>query len=159
MERRRHSGLWTTRVKLTTYGGVNVPADMTVKGYGSVDNNFVVGGQFVVAAVPDMRASLSYMNRRRERESYWTTRPDPTPEALPMLIAPPPQEEEYAGTDVSYKFKEARFYGRYDYDLNLKKTQRGQAGVRYHVFADVVRHRGLSLPQSPRSVQLHLLGL
>lgn len=118
-------------VKLTAYGGVNVPVDMTVKGYGSVDNNFVVGGQLVSTVLPDMRASLSYMNRRRERMSYWTTRPDPTAEALPMLIAPPPQEEEYAGIDVSYKFNEMRFYGRYDHDLNLKKTQRGQAGVRY----------------------------
>ncbi|RPH32912.1 hypothetical protein EHM92_08455 [bacterium] len=118
-------------VKLTMYGGVNVPVDMTVKGYGSVSNNFVVGGQLVSTVLPDMRASLSYMNRRRERASYWTVRPDPSVEALPMLIAPPPEEEEYAGLDVSYKFNEARFYGRYDYDLNLKQTQRGQAGVRY----------------------------
>ena len=117
--------------KLTMYGGVNVPADMTVKGYGSVGNRFAVGGQFIVAAVPDLRASLSYMNRRRERESYWTTRPDPTQEPFAMLITPPPQEEEYAGADVSYKIKDARVYGRYDYDLNLRKTQRGQLGVRY----------------------------
>ena len=117
--------------KLTMYGGVNVPADMTVKGYGSVNNNFVVGGQAVVAPVSDLRASVSYMNRRRERESYWTVRPDPTIDPLPMLIVPPPEEEEYAGADVSYKFSDARFYGRYDYDLNLKKTQRGQAGLRY----------------------------
>jgi hypothetical protein len=117
--------------KLSMYGGVNVPVDMTVKGYGSVNNNFVVGGQFVMAAVPDLRASLSYMNRRRERETYWTVRPDPTTDPLPMLIAPPPEEEEYAGADVSYKFNAARLYGRYDYDLNLKKTQRGQAEIQY----------------------------
>ncbi len=106
-------------------------ADMTVKGYGSVNNNFVVGGQLVSTVLADMRASLSYMNRRRERTSYWTLRPDPTTEALPLLIVPPPEEEEYAGLDVSYRFTDARFYGRYDYDLNLKQTQRGQAGVRY----------------------------
>jgi hypothetical protein len=117
--------------KLTMYGGANVPVDMTVKGFGSARNNFVVGGQAVVAPISDLRASVSYMNRRRERESYWTVRPDPTIDPLPMLIVPPPEEEEYAGADLSYKFNEARFYGRYDYDLNLKKTQRGQAGIRY----------------------------
>ena len=117
--------------KFTAYGGANTPADMTVKGYSALDNNFVVGGQFVVAALTDMRASVSYMNRHRERESYWTLRPDPTVEALPLLVVPPPEEEEYAGVDLSYRFKDARFYGRYDYDLNLQKTQRGQAGVRY----------------------------
>jgi hypothetical protein len=120
-------------LKLIAYGGVNVPADMTVKGYGSVDNNFVVGGQFVAVPVSDMRASVSYMNRRRERESYWTLRPEIATDALPVWYAPPPEEEEYAGADVSYKFHQVRLYGRYDYDLNLKKTQRGQAEVRYSI--------------------------
>lgn len=117
--------------KVTLYGGVNTPVDMTIKGYGSVNNNFVLGGQIVAAPVTDLRASVSYMNRRRERQSYWTLRPDPTTEALPLLIVPPPQEEEYAGVDVSYRFNQTRVYGRYDYDLNLKKTQRGQAEVWY----------------------------
>jgi len=117
--------------KLIAYGGVNVPVDMTMKGYGSVNNNFAVGGQFVAVPVTDMRATISYMNRRRERESYYTLRPEIAPEALPVLYTPPPEEEEYAGADVSYKYRDARFYGRYDYDLNLKQTQRGQAEVRY----------------------------
>ncbi len=117
--------------KVTLYGGANTPSDMTVKGYGSLNNRFVVGGQFIMAAVPDLRATVSYVNRRRERESYWTMRPDPSTESLPMFITPPPEEEEYAGADVSYRLENARFYGRYDYDLNLQKTQRGQFGVRY----------------------------
>lgn len=124
--------------KLTLYGGADVPSDMTVKGYGSLKNRFALGGQFVVAAVPDLRASVSYMNRRRERSSYWTIRPDPVMDPLPLLITPEPEREEFAGADLSYTFNEARFYGRFDYDLAMKRTQRTQLGARYTLAPDLI---------------------
>jgi hypothetical protein len=117
-------------VRLTLYGGAPTPADLALNGWKPLNNNFVAGGQMVTTAVSGMRLGLSYMNRRREHISYWTTRPDSLYNPIATYVTPEADRQQYAAVDASYRLSKARLYGRFDYNVEDNTTQRAQAGIR-----------------------------
>ncbi len=126
--------------KVTLYGGASVPDDYGVHAYGTMKDKFVLGAQAVLMnLVPNLRGSLSYVNRRMPLPSYYALRVDPnTLDASTVFIVPSPQAEQLGGVDATYALKDLTLYGRYDYDFELQKTQRGQFGARYTVNPDLL---------------------
>lgn len=129
--------LWENQLKLTMYGGQTTPIEYELKGWKKLKNNFTVGGQILVTAVENARIGLSYVNRHRERSGYWATREDSLLNPVQVYIMPPVAQEQYVSGDVSYRYDRYSAYGRYDYSLNFKKTQRGQFGVRVNATNDL----------------------
>ena len=135
---------------MTVYGGANTPLDLTVRQWGPLKRDFTLGGQALLS-VEDFRLGASYMNRQRERPGYWTLRPDTLFNPTSVYVDPEQTREQYAGADMSYWLPEAKFYARYDYNLDYKQTQRAQMGVHYYpagrwaLSADYI-HRAPRLP-------------
>lgn len=125
--------------KVTLYGGVTPFSDYGVRSYGTLKDKFALGGQIVVASVENLRGTVSYMNRRSPRPSYYTVRADAsTLDPVTVLIVPDPQREQIGGVDLSYALQEYSLYGRYDYDVEMGKTQRAQFGARYQMNSDLL---------------------
>jgi len=95
-------------------------------------DNSMFGGQIVTTALQGGRLGVSYMNRRAERDPYWTTRArDTSFAAVPYYVAPNSEAEQLISGDASYTLtKMFMVYGRYDYDLYSVQTSRGQVGGR-----------------------------
>ncbi len=128
------------KFKFTAYGGQTTPIEYELKDWKKLKNNFTVGGQLVVSAIENARIGVSYMNRQRERNGYFATREDSLLNPIQVYINPGQAKEQYVSGDVSYRFSSSSLssvYGRYDYDLNFKKTQRGQFGVRLGLCDDL----------------------
>ena len=142
-------------LRLTMYGGANTPVDMTVLKMGPIKDNFTLGGQILTTAVEDWRFGISYMNRQRRRQGYWTSRPDtllnPNTSITTLYIEPDEVKEQYGSSDVSYWLPNASFHARYDYNFDYNQTQRTQLNVKYYpseswvVSADYI-HRAPRLP-------------
>ena len=113
--------------------------DYNFHGYGSLKDNFTLGGQAVLNALTNLRASLSYTNRRVPLPSYNTIRVDPQSlDPIAVFVDPGAEREQLGGVDASYAWRQVTLYGRYDYDFEGRKTQRGQFGARYTVNPDVL---------------------
>jgi hypothetical protein len=126
------------RLAITAYGGGNVNPDLGTEVAKRIKDNYLVGAQVISTVVRDMRIGLSYMNRHRERISYTTTRPDSIGLPVQRWIEVTSPSEQYAGADLSYSFKSlARFYGRYEHDLNMMKISRAQFGARVDLTNDI----------------------
>jgi hypothetical protein len=125
--------------RFTLYGGASVPSDYGVHEYGTMKDKFVVGAQALVTPLSGLRGSLSYMNRRTPLPSYQAIRVDPqTLDAMAVFVVPGPAREQLMGIDGSYAWKQTTVYGRYDYDFEMSRTQRGQLGARYSVNPDLL---------------------
>lgn len=124
------------RYVVTAYGGQTTPIEYELNNWKRLKNNFTVGGQVLVHAVDNARIGVSYVNRHRERTGYWATRADSLFNPVQVFITPDVAQEQYVSGDVSYRFGSSRVYGRYDHDLNFKKMQRGQVGVRVGIADD-----------------------
>ena len=120
----------TDRVnRLTVYGGWNTPLDLRLSGWGDLDKNFTLGAQYLVASIENLRFGLSYFNRVRDNDPYYTQRPDSFFNPVTTLIEPEATKEQLFGLDATYQFDRGRLYARYDYDINYGSTSRWQAGV------------------------------
>ncbi len=149
-------GLLTARFaenkfKVTVYGGQTTPIGYELKDWKTLKRNFTLGGQILVTAVTNTRIGISYVNRQREREGYWATREDSLFNPMQVFVTPVMAKEQFVSGDVAYLFGSSRIYGRYDYDVNYKKTQRGQVGVRVGLTNDLslsadYMHRAPRLP-------------
>lgn len=136
-------------LRLTVYGGANVPYDLSVGNWGPLRNNFTLGGQIVTSALTNAKIGVSYMDRRRERDPYWATRLDSLLNPFAILIIPEAAKEQYVSGDASYQWDRVRLYGRYDYDLNYEKTQRGQIGLSVQA-SDKLSFSGEYIHRAPR---------
>lgn len=125
------------KVRFTAYGGQTTPVEYELREWKKLKNNFTVGGQFLVNAIENARIGISYINRHRERVGYWASRADSLFNPFLVYVMPETEKEQYVSGDVSYRFGASRVYGRYDYDLNFKKMQRGQLGIRLGLFDDL----------------------
>jgi hypothetical protein len=126
------------RVTVTGFGGAAPSRDFSGVRKDYHDNlNF--GGQVVTTAIPGARVGVSYMNRREQRDPYWTLRArDSSFNAVPYYVTFQPEAEELVSGDASYTYAELfSVYGRYDYDLHDSKTARIQAGGRVNVSPEV----------------------
>ncbi len=125
------------KFKLTLYGGQTTPLEYELKEWKKLKNNFTVGSQLLINAIDNTRIGISYVNRHRERTGYWATREDSLLNPVQVYVVPTVAQEQYLSGDVSYRYENLSVYGRYDYDLNSEKTQRGQLGVRFGVMDDL----------------------
>lgn len=122
------------QITATAYGGASVNDEYT-----GVRNNWHdnlnLGGQVVTTLVPSARIGLSYMNKREERDPYWTLRArDTTYVPLPAYIANESMASQLGSADVFWSYgRIVSVYGRYDYEFNYKETSRGQGSVRVNV--------------------------
>ena len=123
--------LFEKKLRLTAYGGANVPLDLAVDDWGPLAHNFTLGGQVITTAIPDVRLGVSFVSRQRSRPGYVGIRPDALFNPVSQYIELDPLKEQLVSSDVAYWVSNLYFYGRYDYNVKTKKTQRGQAGVRY----------------------------
>jgi hypothetical protein len=117
--------------RLSAYGGANTPRDMSVQSWGPLKDNYSFGGQ-MVASVEQVRFGLSYFNRRRTFDGYWTQRPDSLFNPASFYVDPSLTKEQYGGLDVSYAVDEISFHARYDQDFVMNSVHRGQFGVRFY---------------------------
>ncbi|MBI4549183.1 MAG: hypothetical protein HY707_14470 [Ignavibacteriae bacterium] len=125
---------WDKKIVLSTYGGTSVLSDIKSTGFEDVDKNFFIGGQLIGSFVNNFRFGLSYMNRHIQRESYTALRPDSLFNSIPVLVAPDSRAEQALGVDARYGGSSMlSVYGRYDYDLNFKRSRRVQGHVRFTV--------------------------
>ncbi len=120
-----------SRVMMTAYGGANVLSDLNSGGFTDLDKKFLLGGQILTTVIPDARVGLSYVNRHIERESYTTIRPDSLFNPTTILVMPDSRAQQAIGVDARYD-PDAVYsaYGRYDYDLNSKRSLRGELHAR-----------------------------
>jgi hypothetical protein len=115
------------RLSLVGFGGANVMPDLRSKGFTDLDKNFFLGGQVIAYPTDDLRASASYSSRRIQQESYTTTRPDSLFNPVLTTIYPEPRSEQLLGFDASYLTTgKCNLYGRYDYDLDTKRSIRAE---------------------------------
>ncbi len=119
------------RIYLTAYGGANVPSNLKSQGFSDLDKRFFIGGQLVTTMIPDARVGVSYVNRHIERESYLAVRPDSLFNPATVLIVPDSRAQQALGVDARYDPNAPySVYGRYDYDLNAKRSLRGEVHAR-----------------------------
>jgi hypothetical protein len=137
------------KVRVRLYGGANVPTDLELNGWKSLKNNFVVGGQILTTAMQNARIGASVVSRSRERDPYWTIRPDSLFNPVPFYATPLPGKEQYASLDASYQMQRTRFYARYDYNLLESSTQRAQVRIR-HDATDDLSFSGEYIHRDPR---------
>ncbi len=136
----------------SAYGGSNVPGSLVYDHTRDLGNNFLLGVQATGEFSQGTRFGLSYVNRRVERESYDGLRPDSFYNPVTVTISPSSRATQLIGGDVSHALAgRFEFYGRYDYDINLERTRRAEAGARAVVAGDLtflanVIYREPSLP-------------
>lgn len=113
-------------IQLSAYGGENVLPDLSFDASGKLRDNAVFGGQLLVTSIERARVGISYINRQRKVDAYRTIRADAQFNPIEFTVTPNMEKEQTLGVDASYKISRVNIYGRYDYDLNFKKTLRGQ---------------------------------
>ena len=121
------------KFKITAYGGQTTSNEYELKNWKKLKQNFTVGGQLLVSAIENARISLSFVNRQHERNGYWASREDSLLNPVQVYIDPGKAKEKLVSGDIAYHIGNSSLHGRYDYDLDNKKMQRGQFGARINV--------------------------
>lgn len=119
----------------TVYGGANVLQNLTgIQSANQLDGNYFFGGEMGGAVGWETRFTLSYMNRRMSVPEYYGVRPDSVFNPIRVLLSPEPRSEQYASADVRYEpWENGSLTGRYDYDLNFKRSLRAELFARVPV--------------------------
>ncbi len=129
---------WNGTIAVSGYGGANVMPDLRSKGLDDLSNNFFIGGQIIATPVAGGRIGVSYSNRHIQEDSYLGVRPDSLFNPVTMTIVPPIRTEQLVGGDASYN--DGRWiyaYGRYERDINTKRTLRGELNARFNATPDL----------------------
>ncbi|MCX6159667.1 MAG: hypothetical protein NTY74_16925 [Ignavibacteriae bacterium] len=112
------------------YGGYLTPLayDFDKEGYKKkLSENFLAGGQFLYYGIKDLYAGLSYANKNRAMEPYWTTRADSVFNPMDYYVQPESQANQSAGLDLTYRLaKRHNLYGKLYYDFNQKRIFKGE---------------------------------
>ena len=129
---------WNDQMRFTCYGGANVPSDLRSNGFADLDKNFLIGGQWIGSFLERTRIGASYVNRRVKRENYTAIRPDSLFNPALVLVTPVVQSEQVVGFDANYDYT-SRYsaYGRYEFDINSKRSLRGEMNVRFHLMSEL----------------------
>jgi hypothetical protein len=123
--------LFNSLLTVSAYGGATPEEDY--RGVSkSAKDNLSLGGHITTSVIPNTQVGLSYMNRRSQRDPYWTTRMrDTSFTPVPYQVTFEPESEELIGGDVYYTLTGViSAYGRYDHDLANNRVSRGQLGMR-----------------------------
>ncbi|MRR12346.1 hypothetical protein EG835_07760, partial [bacterium] len=140
--------LFKNRLTVSGYGGATPEGDF--RGVSkSAKENMSFGGQITTTAIPNTQLGLSYMNRRAQRDPYWTTRMrDTSFTPVPYQVTFEPESEELIGGDAYYTLTGVfSAYGRYDHDLANNRVSRAQVGVR----ASITPRLGVTLESITRT--------
>jgi hypothetical protein len=120
--------------QLAGFGGYAASADYQFDKYGSLKDNYSVGGQFSYYGVKDLVASLSYSNRHHQPLPYYALRLDSLFNAHEVLIDLASPTEQFAGLDFDYNYKSMHYvYGKVYYDINQRMLYRGELNARVRV--------------------------
>ncbi len=120
------------RLSVVAYGGANVKPELHSSGFTDLDKNFFLGGQIIGNILNESRVGISYMNRNILKESYFAIRTDSLFNPFTVQIVPESKAEQILGADM--RIHESKFvtgYVRYDYDVNSKRSVRGQLSTRW----------------------------
>jgi len=127
------------KLAFSAYGGSNVPGTLVYDHHRDLDKNFLLGAQAVGEVAAGTRVGLSYVNRRIDREAYESLQADSLFNPVTVLVSPGSRATQLLGLDASHDAGAGTsFYGRYDYDLNLERTQRAELSARASVTPEVV---------------------
>lgn len=120
------------------YGGANVRSDLFSTDYSELSDNMLIGGQIVGNVIPDFRVGVSYVKRNFKKENYIAVRPDSFFNPVNVPVSFDSRAEQVLGFDARcYGSANYTLYGRYDYDLYLKRTLRGQFSGRISATDDL----------------------
>ncbi|MFZ4589810.1 MAG: hypothetical protein ACOYN6_02350 [Ignavibacteria bacterium] len=110
------------------YGGYLTPLAYDFNGYNKkLTENFLAGGQFLFYGVKDLSVGLSYANKQRALDPYWTIRADEVFNPKEVYIETESRADQYGGVDLTYRLmKKHNLYGRAYYDFNQKKFYKGE---------------------------------
>jgi hypothetical protein len=136
-------------LRLKGFGGGSLPADQRFKLVDDFSKNYMAGGQAVLAPNADWNISLSYFNKRQQRESYFAQRADSIGNVFTLFVEPSNRAFEFASVDASWNVKRTSFYGRSDYDLLGDQFTRAELSVRSEVSSNVVLNGSYTF-RSPR---------
>jgi len=126
------------KIAFSAYGGSNVPGSLVYDHHRDLDKNFLLGAQAVGEISTGTRLGVSYVNRRIERTEYESLRADSLFNPVSVLVSPGSRATQLLGLDASHDAGGGTsFYGRYDYDLNLERTLRGELSTRVGVTPEV----------------------
>jgi hypothetical protein len=138
------------RLTLTGYGGANVLPDLRSKGFSDIDKNFFLGGQIRALLPEGIQLGVSYMNRHRKPEDYVAIRPDTAFEAVTVPVSPETRIEQLVGADARCSWgMNTSGYARYDYDINTKRSIRGELSARVSITRELAL-TGTGIYREPR---------
>ncbi|MCZ7555706.1 MAG: hypothetical protein M5R41_04800 [Bacteroidia bacterium] len=131
----------TDGVEIVAYGGGLAPVAQKPDFFHNIDENWQVGGQLLLYLIEDTKIGLSYMNRHREAELFWTWRPDEQMNLTPTLMDYGSRANQYGSVNVAHSSGRMWLYGRFDYDFNFERTSRAEVAATYQALPTL----GLSL--------------
>jgi len=125
-------GLKYEGFKFKVYYGGNVPAYQELKLTDSWKDDYVLGGEFTVYALQDLRIALKYINKNFKNISYSATRLDVNLNPITKEIENNSRQYQFVTAEVSYaKQDKFRIDTRYDYDINYSATSKLELSGRY----------------------------
>ncbi|MEE9450207.1 MAG: hypothetical protein V3V72_09160 [Ignavibacteriaceae bacterium] len=128
--------------KFKVYYGGNVPAYQELKLTDSWKDDYVLGGEFTIYALQDLRIALKYINKNFRNISYRANRLDANLNPIKKEIENNSRQYQFVTAEVSYaKQDKYRIDTRYDYDINFEKTSKLELSGRY----EEVNNLGITL--------------
>jgi hypothetical protein len=136
-------------LRLKGFGGSLLPADQRFQVIANRDNNYMVGGQAVIAPNAELNVGLSYFNKHQLRSGYYALRADSIGNVFTLFVEPADRAFEYTSLDASWNVKRTSFYGRSDYDMLGDQLTRAEFSVRSEVSPNIVLNGSYTF-RSPR---------
>ena len=126
-------GLKYEDFKLKVYYGGNVPAYQELKLTDSWKDDYVLGGEFTVYVLQDLRIALKYINKNFKSQSYEAVRLDPTLlNRDTILVENKSHQYEFLSGEISFDKPDLFIIdARYDYDMNYQTTSKLELSGRY----------------------------
>ncbi|MBS1493210.1 MAG: hypothetical protein JST55_06855 [Bacteroidetes bacterium] len=120
--------------QLAVYGGIPTPYSYEIDTYSNLSSNYQFGGQFTYYGVKDLSASVSYINKKRNPESYTTIRLDSAYNTTTREITFDAPAEQIAGIDLNYTYLgKNNFFSKAYYDFQQKKLYKAEINARVSV--------------------------
>ena len=132
------------------FGGGLLPPHQKLEVIDNLDDNYMAGGQLRIFPARGLNFSLSYLNKRQSRASYYAERADSIGNVLTQFVEPSSNAFEFAALDASWLVTPVTsLYARGDYDFNGKKLTRMEFSIRSTVSTRVTLN-GAYAYRSPR---------
>ncbi len=124
-------------VEVMAYGGGLTPAGQKPDFFHNIDDNWQLGAQVLLYMIEDTKIGLSYMNRHRETERFYSWRPDEQMNLIPALIDYGSRANQYGSLNVAHASERIWLFGRFDYDFNFERAARAEVAATYQVMPDL----------------------